>query len=40
MHENMTEAAKLAGVDFTINVVQTENGIAGRTEKRIHNWWT
>ena len=29
MHENMTEAAKLAGVDFTINVVQTENGIAG-----------
>ena len=29
MYENMTEAARLAGVDFTINVVQTENGIVG-----------
>jgi len=29
MYENMTEAARFAGVDFTINVVQTENGIVG-----------
>jgi len=29
MYENMTEAARLAGVDFTLNVVQTENGIVG-----------
>ncbi len=29
MYENMTEVARLAGVDFTINVVQTENGIVG-----------
>ena len=29
MYENMTEAARLAGVDFTINVVQTEDGIVG-----------
>jgi nickel-dependent lactate racemase len=29
MYENMTEAARLAGVDFTVNVVQTEEGIVG-----------
>lgn len=29
MYENMTEAAKLAGVDFTINVVQDDYGIVG-----------
>lgn len=29
MYENMTEAARLAGVDFTINVVQTEEGVVG-----------
>ncbi|MBN2013586.1 MAG: nickel-dependent lactate racemase [Candidatus Altiarchaeota archaeon] len=29
MYENMTEAARLAGIDFTINVVQDEKGIVG-----------
>jgi len=29
MHENMTEAARLAKPDFTVNVVQTENGVIG-----------
>jgi nickel-dependent lactate racemase len=29
MYENMTEAARLAGVDFTINVVQTGEGVVG-----------
>jgi len=29
MHENMTEAAEMAGVDFTINIVQTEKGVIG-----------
>ncbi len=29
MYENMTEAAELAKVDFTVNVVQTEGGIIG-----------
>jgi len=31
MHENMTEAAKLAEVDFTINVVQTEEIVGAFT---------
>jgi nickel-dependent lactate racemase len=29
MYENMTEAARLAGVDFTINVVQDDHGVVG-----------
>jgi nickel-dependent lactate racemase len=29
MYENMTEAARLANVDYTINVVQDEKGIVG-----------
>ncbi len=29
MYENMNEAAELAEVDFTINIVQTEEGIVG-----------
>jgi lactate racemase len=29
MYENMTEAARLASVDYTINVVQDEKGIVG-----------
>ncbi|MEA1925194.1 MAG: nickel-dependent lactate racemase [Candidatus Altiarchaeota archaeon] len=29
MYENMSEAAKMAGVDYTINIVQTEEGIIG-----------
>jgi nickel-dependent lactate racemase len=29
MYENMTEAARMAGVDFTINVVQNEEGVVG-----------
>lgn len=29
MYENMTEAARFAGVDYTINVVQDEKGIVG-----------
>ncbi|MBN2251373.1 MAG: nickel-dependent lactate racemase [Candidatus Altiarchaeota archaeon] len=29
MYENMTDAARLAGVDFTINAVQDEKGLVG-----------
>lgn len=29
MYENMTDAARLTGVDFTINVVQDESGVVG-----------